>query len=488
MSSIARGLGVERLRAIGTSAVREASNRDEFIDLVRQRAELTIEPIDAAEEAAFAHASVAQAFDLRNQGVAVVDIGGGSTEVILGSGNAVEQVYSLPLGAVRLSEEFEATDQVTGDRFRDMRREVRRVLRKKIGEPPFAPQLVIGTGGTFTSLASISLSRASGGRQPGSLRGYEMKRSEIRHLLDWLRKLPLRTRARIAGLSPDRADIIVAGAVIVERLMKYLGVNRLQVHDGGVRDGLLRTMVRSLFPANGPVALEPPDPLRSVRQFAASCGYEERHCRHVAHLAGQILDQVSTLCPFVPEGWTGGNVHTLLEAAALLKDVGYVINYSKHHLHAYHLIVHSDLPGLNPREIQLIANIARYHRKSAPKKKHANFAVLTKAERDVVRRLAAILRIADGLDRTRLQTVRNIRLHVEGGVLHFLLEAVQEPAVELWGGARAGGQPERRVVARNLGGVLPPADRFPILSPLLHQRYTPPRTNGLWPVPMPAEC
>src|SRR5262249_16835787 len=122
MSSIARGLGVERLRAIGTCAVRDATNRDEFIALVRQRADLTIEPIDPAEEAAFAHLSVAQAFDLRNQGVAVVDIGGGSTEVILGSGNAVEQVYSLPLGAVRLSEEFKASEAVTGRRFRAMRR------------------------------------------------------------------------------------------------------------------------------------------------------------------------------------------------------------------------------------------------------------------------------------------------------------------------------------------------------------------------------
>src|SRR5262245_39198345 len=270
MKNIAEGFGVQKLRAIGTCAVREANNQAEFLNLVQARAGVTIEPIDAAEEAHLAHTSVGQAFDLRNLTVAVVDIGGGSTEIVLSSGGLVEQIYSLPLGAVRLTEQFGGPEECAGARFGDMRRAVRKLLAQRVGDIPFVPQLLIGTGGTFTSLANISTQRLAtpGGASYPGLRGYEMKRSEMRHLVDWLRKLPLRARARVPGLSPDRADIIVAGAVVVERVMKHLQVNRLRVHDGGVRDGLIRTMGQGLIPPVSRAAPEPPDPIRSVRQFA----------------------------------------------------------------------------------------------------------------------------------------------------------------------------------------------------------------------------
>jgi exopolyphosphatase/guanosine-5'-triphosphate,3'-diphosphate pyrophosphatase len=448
MKSIADGFSVEMLRVIGTCAVREAANRDELLDLVRQHAGLLVEPIEAEEEAHLAHLSVGHAFDLRHQAVAVVDIGGGSTEIILSSGGVVEQVYSLPLGAVRLSEECGASDESTDEGFRRLRRTIRRRLRQGLNKLPFVPQMVIGTGGTFTSLANISLRRAkgrfaehastrgdhaaaNGSSSPTSIRGYEMKRPEVRHLVDWLRTMPLRERARIPGLSPDRADIIVAGAAIVERILKYLGVNRLQVHDGGVRDGLLRSMVTTVFPGAGGAVLEPPDPLRSVRQFAASCSYEQAHCHHVAALAGMILDQLPGATE--PAGPGAASERRLLEAAALLKDVGYLVNYSKHHHHSYHLIVHSDLTGFSPREVHLVANVARYHRKARPRRKHANFASLCKPDRALVRRLAAILRIADGLDRNRLQNIRNVSVRFEPGITHFLLEADANPTVEIWG-------------------------------------------------------
>jgi exopolyphosphatase/guanosine-5'-triphosphate,3'-diphosphate pyrophosphatase len=440
MKSIAEGFGVERLRVIGTCAVREAANRDELLARVRDRAGLSIEPISAEEEAELAHLSVAHAFDLSSLAVAVVDIGGGSTEIIFSSGGVVEQVYSLPLGAVRLTERFGGAERFTGGGYRKMRRAIARLLHQTIGPPPFFPQLLIGTGGTFTSLANISRARSHSGNgsrlSPSSVRGYEMKRPEVRHLVDWLRKLPLRARTRVSGLSPDRADIIVAGVAIVEGVLKYLGVNRLLVHDGGVRDGLLLTMAGALFPRNGRAAPEPPDRMRSVRQFAAACGYEEAHCDHVAGLAGQVFDQLAERFPSAPGGWSDPVHRPLLEAAALLRDVGYLINYSKHHLHSYHLILHSGLSGFTPREIGLVANIARYHRRAQPKVKHPNFTALSKSDRKLVRHLAAILRVADGLDRTRMQVVRGVRLRFERGAITFVLEAAEDPAVDAWGALR----------------------------------------------------
>lgn len=441
MKNIAEGFGVEVLRAIGTCAVREASNSGEFLALVRQRAGLTVEPIEAAEEAHLAHLSVGHAFDLRQLSAAVVDLGGGSTEIVLSSAGVIEEIYSLPLGAVRLTEQFGGAEAAAGDNFRDMRRAVGEMLRERVGRPPFAPQVLIGTGGTFTALANISRHRAArgNGAPAASLRGHEMKRSEIRHLMDWLRELPLRARTRIAGLSPDRADIIVAGAVIVERVMRHLDVNRLLVHDGGIRDGLLRSLLQVQAPSAGRTSPEPPEAMRSVRQFAASCGYEERHCLHVAQLAGRIFDQLSAAGSASAGSWGDTGNRLLLEAAALLKDVGYLINYSKHHLHTFHLIIHSDLAGFTPREVQLVANIARYHRKARPKKQHANFASLAKPDRELVRRLSAILRIADGLDRTRQQNVRDVEVHLEEDRAVFVLDAEENPHVEIWGAADKSG-------------------------------------------------
>jgi exopolyphosphatase/guanosine-5'-triphosphate,3'-diphosphate pyrophosphatase len=180
--------------------------------------------------------------------------------------------------------------------------------------------------------------------------------------------------------------------------------------------------------------------MRSVRAFAASCGYEENHCRHVAHLAGMIFDQLDEYFPASPEQlakgkstWSERGNRLFLEAAALLKDVGYLISYSAHHHHAYHLIIHSDLAGFSPRELQIVANIARYHRKARPRLKHANFASLPKPDRELVCRLAAILRIADGLDRNRLQNVQAVKVQIEDGVAKFELSASENPAVEIWG-------------------------------------------------------
>lgn len=441
MKEIASGYGVHRLKAVGTAAVREASNRDEFLRLVRDRAGLELEVISAEEEARLAHLSVTHAFDLRRVNAAVVDIGGGSTEVVLSSGSVVEQVYTLPLGAVRLTEMYEGVEHGAEEPFDEMSEHLRSVVKRHIGRPPFTPQLVVGTGGTFTTLATVAMQRDGKARvgdeleHVGGVRGYELQRSVVNHTLNWLRSMSPKTRTRVPGMSPERVEIIVAGIAIIDAVMKRLKVNTLRVHDRGIRDGLILSMIREIYPHAGTLTGVPLQRMESVRLFAQRCNYEQAHSDHVARLAVQAFDQIAAQLGSEALS-AGAGARELLEAAGVLHDVGYYINYAKHHKHSYHLIVHSDLPGFTHREIEIIANVARYHRSAGPKNKHANFGKLAPADQEMVMRLSAILRVVDGLDRAHAQLVRNLRVELKRNTAWFIVDADQEPAVDIWGAAR----------------------------------------------------
>ncbi|MEX0979282.1 MAG: Ppx/GppA phosphatase family protein, partial [Pirellulales bacterium] len=278
MKQIAEGFQITELKTIATCAVREAANGEEFCRRAREELGLEIEIIGAEQEARLAFSSVQRAFDLSGKHVAVVDIGGGSTEIVLAFGNLIEAVYTTQLGAVRLSEAFPNTASTEG--FGELVDAIDRQLRKHTKNPVFVPHLLFGSGGTFTSLAAMVM--AAKGQNGMPLRGYQVSRADVRHLLDRLRKMPLKLRAGVAGLSPDRADIIVAGLAIIDRTMNRFEVNSVQIHNRGVRDGLLLTMIdRSL----GASVEKPRDRDAVLERMAASCGCELPHSRHVARLA-----------------------------------------------------------------------------------------------------------------------------------------------------------------------------------------------------------
>ncbi|MBL0921261.1 MAG: CHAD domain-containing protein [Phycisphaerales bacterium] len=441
MKSIAEGYNAATIRIVGTCAVREAANGEDFLEMIRSRAGMSMEILSAQEEAKLSHLSAAHAFDLRATPAVVADIGGGSTELILSAGGVIERIYTLSLGAVRLTEQFGGPEAAAGERFDEMRAWIKGSVRSVVEDPPFLPQMLIGAGGTFESLAKVAMQREQGAKAGGAaplatVRGYDLRRKDVKRLMDWLRAMPLRERAKVPGLSPQRAEIIVAGAAIVCAVMKRLEVNHLRVHDGGIRDGLLLTMLADL---GGAQAEGPRGRSKSVRQFASSCNYERRHCFHVTRLALQVFDQLAARRSGQPAPWMEPASRTLLEAAAILHDVGYHINYDKHHLHSYHLIVHADLAGFSRREVELIANIARYHRGSEPKATHPAFAALSKGDRELVRKLSAILRLADGLDRTHMQNVRSVELSFVGDNVTLALDAERDPAVDVWGSERKGG-------------------------------------------------
>jgi exopolyphosphatase/guanosine-5'-triphosphate,3'-diphosphate pyrophosphatase len=440
LKGIADGYGVDALRAAATWAVREAANGDEFVDLVADRAGLEVDVISADDEGRLAFLGARRMFDLSSTAVAVMDVGGGSTEIVLGTDQVIDQIYALPVGAVGLTERFAATDTISGGQYKDMRRVIRRMFERRVGKPPFVPHLLIGTGGTFTTMAAISMHRGSRDLDqaalPFTVRGYEIRRSEVMHILNLLRKMRLRDRARVAGLSPDRADIIVAGLAILAGALRYFDINRIRVADQGIRAGLVYEMIDERWPSPAADRGMTIDRMQSVRRFAAACHYEREHADHVARLAGQIHDQLAADPAVDGSAWAATGGRDLLTAAALLHDVGYLINYSKHHKHSYHLILHSDLAGFTQRELELIANIARYHRGAPPKPMHSNFARLSPDDQALVRRLAGILRLAVGLDRSHTQDIHGVRVRCAKRTAFVEAVADGNPSVDLWAGER----------------------------------------------------
>ena len=426
---IAAGYQASSLRTIATCAVREARNGPEFCRRVREQVGLEVEVISGDREARLAFSSVQNAFDLSGKNVIVADIGGGSTEVVFATGNLIESIFSTPLGAVRLTEQFALGEGAVPETFqRDVARmeeEVALCLKKRTTRPLFAPHFLVGCGGTFTTLAELVM--ASKKEVDIPVAGYKVSHAEVRHLLDRLLKMPLRSRRSMAGMTPDRADIILAGLSIIDALMKRFRVNTLVIHTRGVRDGLVREMIDD---AVGTTIDDPAHRDAAIERLAAACSGELGHGRTVALLAGRIFDQLAG-----PLELLAGD-RLLLECAARLQDVGYVINYDQHHKHSYHLIRNSRLPGIRAHDLELIANIARYHRGADPKRKHENLARLSPEDQSRVQRMAAILRLAGGLDRSRSQQVRDVRVKLENDRVFVDVIADQEPLVDIWGAER----------------------------------------------------
>jgi exopolyphosphatase / guanosine-5'-triphosphate,3'-diphosphate pyrophosphatase len=423
MKAIADGFGAE-VRAVATSAVRDAANGPDFCREVERFTKLRLEVIGGEEEGLLAFRSAAHNFKLDGRPVVVVDIGGGSMEVVLASGTIIENVHSLPLGTVRLTEEFCRSDPLRTKHWKALKDEIDGTIKKKLGSSSFRAENLIGSGGTFNALAEIVRWGRDG--QSGSVQGYALGRAELTALLRRLLKMPVALRRQIPGLNPKRADIILAGVAAIARLAKRLGCQKVLINERGIRDGLLRTMIEEKRGKTPGLEREERQRIEWVRILARKCRSNEKHCEHVARLAGEIFDGLRRPLKLPSSG------RELVQAAALLHDIGYLVCHSQHHKHAYHLIINSGIAGYSSRELELIGNIARYHRRAPPKKSHENFAMLRPRDRKLVRILSGILRVADGLDRTHTQRVRSIRVRVSDGFVRFLLQARSSPQVEVW--------------------------------------------------------
>lgn len=428
MRKITEGLGCRDIVAVATSAVRKAANGGEFVAAMQLDTGIAIRVIDGEEEAGLAAVSARNHFDMGGSRYGLVDIGGGSIEVVIATGHHIEEIVSLELGAVFLTETFLTRDPIPDKDFGKLGKHLRRTIKDALKEVDTPLRCLIGSGGTITSIAGMIMAQR---REPyGTVHGYEVLRSDIVHLLAMLQRKNCKERRNIPGLSPERADIIVAGIAAVDALMGFFGTNVLRINERGIREGLIIRALSERGLWHG--TTEQRDWLASVREFARSCHADEDHGEQVRKLALAILAAL----PADPT--LDARARQILEAAALLHDVGYFISYDRHHKHSYHLIRHADLFGFSPRELEIVANLARYHRKALPKPRHENFARLAPADRLLVGKLGGILRLADGLDRRRSRAVEALDCSVTADCVTIDLRGPSDLSVEVYGGQAKG--------------------------------------------------
>lgn len=418
------GYRVRSIEAVATSAVRKAANGPEFIAAIKETVGLEVEVISGEAEAELAALSAFHNFDLEGVRHLIFDIGGGSLELITALGTHIEEILSLELGAVFLTENFLKSDPVTTLEHQKLRKHIRKTLKNSFSaEERNALQCLVGSGGTITSIAAMVM--ATRRERYDSSHGYELLRSEVVHLLAMLVRKSDKERRATPGLNPDRSDIIIAGVTVVDEVMEFFGVNLLKVNERGIREGLILRGLQKLKLLPGENQAR--SWRASVLEFARSCHSDEHHCLQVAKLALEIFQALAERFGFTEKD------RRLLEAAALLHDVGYFIDYSSHHKHSYHLIRHADLFGFTPRERELIANMARYHRKALPKKKHDSYIRLSPADRILVSRFGGIVRLCDGLDRRRNSVVTGLTCALSQDALVLTLAGRDDLSVELFG-------------------------------------------------------
>ena len=428
MKKIADGYGAELVEAVATSAVRRAVNGGDFVRAVERETGIRAEVISGEEEARLVSLSVLNNFDMEGVRYGMVDIGGGSLEIVTAFGGHVEEFYSLELGAVTITDRFLRRDPVVPEDLARLYKHVRASLKAAFKGEQVKAQVLVASGGTITSIASMIMAMRR--EKYDTAHGYEALLSDIVHLLAMLQRKDLKGRGTLPGLNPDRADIIVAGVAVISEVMRFFDVNILRVNERGIREGLILDILRKheLVRQKGHRRTW----REAVLDFARSCLVDEEHAGHVARLALEMFDVLSG--PFA----LGDKERRILEAASLLHDAGYFISYTSHHKHSYHLIRHADLLGFTPREREIIANTARYHRKSLPGKKHDSFARLTEEDCLLVCRLGGILRLADGLDRRRGGVVRRVNPTLTRTVFRLRLESDEDLSVELFSGRQKG--------------------------------------------------
>jgi exopolyphosphatase/guanosine-5'-triphosphate,3'-diphosphate pyrophosphatase len=414
------------IRAVATSAVREAENRHVFLRRALVEAGVRVEVISGFEEARLIHLGVLQAVPIFDERSLVIDIGGGSTEVVLGERGETLVARSLKLGAIRLTDAFFPDDKVTSKAVTRCRRLVQSVLSPMVREID-AFDVAVASSGTAMTLAAMVL--AGRGQDPAqTLNQVVIAVDELDAVVkELLAAKTVRERRQLPGIDDRRADIIVAGAIVLQEALAAFGAESVMISESALREGVLADTYRR---AHGGSLHHLRDiRRRGVLHLAELTDDDPEHSERAAHLALQLYDQLAP--------WHGldDGPRELLEAAALLCNVGLFISHAGHHKHSYYVIRNSEhLTGFTDREIEVIAQTARYHRRSAPKAKHDSFAALDEGDQDVVRALAGILRVAIGLDRAHRGAVGALVVRDDGDTLVLEVEPIggADTTVEVW--------------------------------------------------------
>ena len=421
---------VDQILAAATSATREARNGGEFLARIERDTGIRPRVISGAEEARLIHQAAVYGVDVAGGRAVVIDIGGGSVEITLGTATTVQLARSFKIGAIRLTERLVRSDPLSE---RDERRIVKHVLEEidrhceQIVTAGF--DRVIGTSGTILSMGAVAATAARGG-PPSELRNLHISAKQIRRLRKDVTGLDLEQRLGIPGLDPRRADLVVAGAVLLDTILRRLGAEELTLCDLALREGLVLDYTRRNRRQIAQIDNIPDVRRRSTLELAERCSYYAEHATQVVRLALALFDQTRA-------------VHALtdrerewLEYASLLHDIGGHISYSGHHKHSYYLIKNGDLRGFHPDEIEVMALVARYHRRGTPRRSHDEYSRLPSSLRRTVKTLASILRVAESLDRSHAQPISGLEVHDRGDDIVISLHASGDAELEVWATGR----------------------------------------------------
>ncbi len=423
--TLARNKGYEQIEAVATSAVREARNGGEFLDHVAQQTGLVVRVITGAEEARLIFLGVQNSVALPEQPTLVIDIGGGSVEVIVGNRETVFQARSLKLGAIRLKDLYLPKTPPSKGMLGELEQAV--TVQLKAGLGPYKTkriEQIIATSGMAGNLAEvIHLQRT--GRPLPQLNLAHVTAKEIAAVEKRLAGASLKTRLAMPGLDHKRVDTLLPATIVFRILLDLLQKTELTICDKAIREGIIYDFIQRHHERIQAERDIPDVRKRNILALAHRCHVSETHALHVAGLALRLFDQTAPLHGFGPRE------REWLECAAILHDIGYHINSRQHHKHAYYLIKNSDLSGFTAEEIDLVANVARYHRRSVPSRKHDEFQVLSASTQRVINVLSALLRIADGLDRSQFSVVQNVDVKLGKSVV-ITVQASGDAELEMW--------------------------------------------------------
>ena len=427
MAAQYKKLDVVGVRAVATAAVRDARNQQEFIERASQGIGAPVEIISGREEARLIHLGVQSAWPHSNRRMLIVDIGGGSAEIIASENGTLRDVVSKPLGAVRLREIFLKSDPPSARELHQMREFIDEKLagaQRRIGQGAW--DRVIGTSATASAIV-CSINRVSRTRRETADR-LRASTAQVRKLLDKLSALDLDERRKLRGIGPRRAEIIVPGAAVLLRVLETFHQPSVYYSAAGVRDGIIADLATR--GVGRELAQLTRDQRREVAQMARRYGVSLDHARQVAGLAQQLFTAIQPLHQLP------AHYGRLLEAAAYLHDVGHFVSDSSHHKHSYYLVANSDMPGFNNRERELIANLCRYHRKSLPSGAHSSYQALGAEERRALTLLIPLLRLADHLDLSHEQRVQSMECRIRDGHVVLQLQSPRDVDLEQWAAER----------------------------------------------------
>jgi exopolyphosphatase / guanosine-5'-triphosphate,3'-diphosphate pyrophosphatase len=421
-------LDVVGVRAVATSAVRDASNQEEFLERTSQALGTEVEIISGPEEARLIHLGVEARWPRQKERTLIVDVGGGSAELIISQAGQLIDAVSKPLGAVRLTEVFLKSDPPQPDELHRLAGYIDENLvtfYKQHGAENF--DWAIGTSATAAALVSAINQVARAKRDEADR--LRAATNQIRELYSTLIKSDLAARRKITGIGPRRAEIVIAGAAVFLRVLEIFGHPSLYYCAAGVRDGIIADLAaRGVGRELSQLSREQ---RAMVEGMARRYGVSLKHARHVACLAHrlfEILQPVHRLPPLAGK---------LLEAAAYLHDIGHFVSGTGHHKHSAYLVANSDMPGFTDHERLTIAALCRFHRKSMPQTRHTVYQVLDNESKRVVMSLTPLLRMADALDRGHDQKVRDVNSVLRNGAINLLVESDQDTDLEIWAAAEA---------------------------------------------------